>query len=96
MIPTPSVSLGLLNGWRTPANKLLANCYQITACDCELHSYQNVTFEAWQLFPCISERCTCGVGACFFHDEVRNATGATDTMVYCGQGNLRKEVILDT
>jgi len=39
MIPTPSASLGLLKGWRTPANKLLANCYQITVCDCELHSY---------------------------------------------------------
>ncbi len=33
MIPTPSALLGLLKGWRTPANKLLANCYQITVCD---------------------------------------------------------------
>jgi hypothetical protein len=35
MIPTPSASLGLLKGWRTQANKLLAKSYQFTACNCE-------------------------------------------------------------
>ncbi len=89
MIPTPSVLLGLLKGWQTPANKLLANCYHITACDCETTCISYVTFEAWQLFPCISERCTCGVRAWFFNHGVCYATGVTDTMV-CGQGTLRK------
>ncbi len=35
MIPMPSALLWLLKRWWTMANKLLANCYRITPCDCE-------------------------------------------------------------
>ncbi len=81
MIPTPSALLQLLKGWRTMANKLLANSCPNTVCDCETAFISYVTFEAWCLFPCIGGRCTCGVEAWFFHYGVRYATGVTDTMV---------------
>ena len=55
MIPTPSASLGLLKGWRTPANKLLANCYQFTACNCETILILYISFKAWELSPCMRE-----------------------------------------
>jgi hypothetical protein len=57
MIPTPSASSGLLKGWRTPANKLLANCYQFTACNCETILLLYISFKAWELFLCMSGRC---------------------------------------
>jgi hypothetical protein len=90
-IRIPSASLGLLNGWRTLANKLLANCYQITVCDCKLHSFHNMLLlrHRHSNSSHIKERRTCGVGVWFFHHGVRYATGVTDTMV-CGQGTLQK------
>ncbi len=45
MIPMPSALLQLLKVWRTMANKLLANCYLITACDCKTAFIPYVTFE---------------------------------------------------
>jgi hypothetical protein len=50
MIPTLSASLGLLKGWRTPANKLLANCYQFTSCNCETILIY-ISFKAWEDAP---------------------------------------------
>ena len=43
MIPMPSALLGLLKGWRTLANKLLAKCYQIIVLDCETAFISYVT-----------------------------------------------------
>jgi len=49
IIPTPGALLGQLKGWWTLAHKLLAlaNCYQITVCECETAFISYVTFEAW-------------------------------------------------
>ena len=42
MILKPSATLGLRKGWQTLANKLLANCDQLTACSCETILILNV------------------------------------------------------
>ena len=49
--------LGPLKGWGTPAKKLLANCYQFTACNCDTILMLNVYFKAWESSPCMSGRC---------------------------------------
>ena len=69
-------------GWRTPANKLLANCYQFTACNCETILILYISFKAWELSPCMSGRCpSCLSG-------LLGLGQAADTMVW-GGGYLR-------
>ena len=56
-----------------------------------------ICYETCQLFPCIRERCTCGVGAWFFYYGVLYATGSTDeardTMVWWKQVGTRSSYV---